>query len=368
MAVQRQENRFKRLAEGEPVNFSENLKAAQNCAERVIAALATLELPATPNNFTVWYAHLSGRYPDLSETIELLQEKQDGVSIQMARRLYADFFTDAREEQVVRQTGVKISEELADVLLTLADAAGDAENFESALQENLKGLAQDPGLESITEAMKSLAREAQKMQSSNAELQKRLEISSNEIVSLQQNLDEVRKEALTDGLTGIANRKMFDISIERAIEDAKRTGEPLTLALTDIDFFKKFNDTYGHQTGDQVLKLVAKILANSVREGETAARYGGEEFALIMPNVSSEEAARICERVRSTVSSKQIRNRTTGESMGNITLSLGVALYRPGDMVSDMVQRADAGLYFAKGNGRNQVVLESQMEEAAIAS
>lgn len=350
------------------MNFSENIKSARECAERSLEALAALELPATPHNFTIWYAHFSGRYPDLSEMIERTVAQDGGVSIQAARRLYADFFSDAREEQVIRQTGMKISDELTDVLMTLADAAGDAENFETALQENLKGLAQDQGLDTITAAMKSLAGEAQKMQSSNAELQKRLEASSNEIVSLQQNLDEVRKEALTDGLTNIANRKMFDLTIERAIDHAKGTGEPLTLALTDIDFFKKFNDTYGHQTGDQVLKLVAKILANSVRDGEMAARYGGEEFALIMPSVGLEEASRICERVRSTVSSKQIRNRTTGESMGNITLSLGVALYRPGDMATDMIQRADAGLYFAKGNGRNQVVLESEMEKAAIAS
>lgn len=350
------------------MNFAENIAEAKSYAERALEILEERGYPPNPANFTIWYTHLSGKFPDLSEEVTRSESEEGGLTSEMSGQLFRKFFTQGEQEQALQDTGAKISQEMSEVLKILAEASGDAESFQSSLQSNLKDLTDDQGLDAITKAMKSLVGEAQKIQSSNADMQKRLEASSKEIMNLQENLDAVKKEALTDGLTGIGNRKTFDIAIERAIEEAKETGAPLTLAMTDIDFFKKFNDTYGHQTGDQVLKLVAKILDSNVREGETAARYGGEEFGLIMPGADLAEAAAICERVRTTVSSKQIRNRTTGESMGNITLSLGIALFRPEDTATDLLQRADAGLYYAKGAGRNQVVLETQIEDAALAS
>src|SRR5690606_9934197 len=102
-------------------------------------------------------------------------------------------------------------------------------------------------------------------------------------------------------LTGISNRKFFDLTLRTGSVAAVEMGEPLCLALTDIDFFKKFNDTYGHQTGDQVLKLVASILRQSIKGRDTAARYGGEEFALILPQTALADARTLCEQVRQTV-------------------------------------------------------------------
>lgn len=349
------------------MNFSDGLADARKLAESALAAMQQNDVPPTPSNFKIWYAHASGKIPDLSKEVEQLLDQPAALTPERSEEIYNRYLNEADGTAAVQQTGAKMERELADVLAAISEATGDAEHFQESLQENLRDLTKDQGIEGITKVMRTLVDEAQKMQSSNSELQKRLETSSKEIVTLRENLEEVQKEALTDGLTGIANRKRFDAVMDSSIERATATGEPICLAMTDIDFFKAFNDNYGHQTGDQVLKLVAKILESSVRDGELAARYGGEEFGLIMPGANLEDAHAVCERVRELVSSKQIRNRNTGESMGNITLSLGVAIFKPGDTVTDMIQRADAGLYFAKQHGRNQTVLETQLEATAAA-
>ena len=347
--------------------FSDGLAQAKELAKSALSLMEQNGVPPTPTNFKMWYAHVSGKIPELSKEVEQLLTQPAALTPERSEEIYNRYLADSVNDTVVHEAGVKMEQELADVLSAIAEATGDAEHFQESLQENLRDLTKDQGIEGITKVMRSLVDEAHKMQSSNAELQKRLETSSKEIVSLRENLEQVQKEALTDGLTGIANRKRFDAMMDRSIERANQTGEPMCLAMTDIDFFKAFNDNYGHQTGDQVLKLVAKILESSVRDGELAARYGGEEFALVMPGATLDESYVVCERVRELVSSKQIRNRNTGESMGNITLSLGVALYRPGDSSTDMIQRADAGLYFAKQHGRNQTVIETQLEADAAA-
>ena len=349
------------------MEFSEGLAEALELAQSALALMERNSVPPTPENFAIGYAHATGRMPDLSKEVAALLDQPGAITPERNREIYERYLGGPPDDLVVQQTGARMEEEIAGLLSVISSATGDAENFQTSIQENLRDLTKDQGFEGITKVMKTLVDEAQKMQSSNSEMQRRLEASSKEIVSLRENLAEVQREALTDGLTGIANRKMFDMTMDRAIDAAARTGEPFCLAMTDIDFFKKFNDNYGHQTGDQVLKLVAKILEGSVREGETAARYGGEEFALILPGSKLDEARVVCERVRELVSSKQIRNRSTGESMGNITLSLGIALFKPGDSSTDLVQRADAGLYFAKQHGRNQTVVETQLEAEVAA-
>ena len=137
------------------------------------------------------------------------------------------------------------------------------------------------------------------------------------------------------------------------------------MLLGDIDHFKKFNDTYGHQVGDQVLKLVGMILKDSSKDGAIAARYGGEEFAIIVPNAGMVTAESLAETVRTTVASKRIRKRSTGEDFGNITMSIGIALFKPGEPIADLIQRADESLYFAKNAGRNRVATERELIAAA---
>jgi diguanylate cyclase (GGDEF)-like protein len=161
-------------------------------------------------------------------------------------------------------------------------------------------------------------------------------------------LEQVQKMATTDGLTGIANRRSFDIGLERELSRATRNGAPLAVVLLDLDHFKQLNDTYGHQVGDEVLRLVGGALAEHCRDFDMAARYGGEEFAVIMPGCSEAESVDAAERMRRVVAEC--------DSPVPVTASVGVASYPVnGATVSDLIKAADDALYQSKRAGRDQV-------------
>ncbi len=185
---------------------------------------------------------------------------------------------------------------------------------------------------------------------------------------LQQNLDAVRNESLTDPLTSLANRKSFDEAFAAAIESARERNEPICLMLTDVDHFKKFNDTYGHLTGDQVLRLVAIAAKQNVKGQDIAARYGGEEFAIVLPNTPLRAGIAVADQIRRAVMSKELMKRSTGEHLGRVTISIGVASLRPTDTAATLIERADTCLYAAKRHGRNRVISEADPEISTSAT
>jgi diguanylate cyclase (GGDEF)-like protein len=178
-------------------------------------------------------------------------------------------------------------------------------------------------------------------------------------LALKQQSDQLRRWSILDGLTGLANRRAFDLALDQEWARTEMSGEPLGLVLCDIDYFKAFNDVYGHPCGDACLQSVAAVL----RDGATspravAARYGGEEFALLLPGVSAAVAAQVAEGVCAAVSALAIPH-TGSHASSHVTLSLGVALYTPvpGSRPGVLVRVADEALYQAKDEGRNRVVL-----------
>jgi diguanylate cyclase len=166
---------------------------------------------------------------------------------------------------------------------------------------------------------------------------------------------------MLDPLTKVFNRESFDEGLVRTIEAARANDEPLSLIMIDIDHFKRFNDSYGHQTGDQVLRLVAMTLKSNIKGKDLAARYGGEEFAAILPTTSYGDALHVAENVRRAIQAKELLKRSTNEKLGRITSSIGIASLRPADTPASLIERADRCLYAAKHGGRNCVVGEEDL-------
>ncbi len=159
----------------------------------------------------------------------------------------------------------------------------------------------------------------------------------------------------TDALTGIPNRRYLDRILAAQIALATARGEPLSVALVDIDRFKSFNDRHGHEIGDLVLRLVARTVGGALRDGDTIARFGGEEFVVVLPTADAGVAAAVADRLRRTLESREVKNRRTGIGYGRVTASFGVATLWPGEQAEDLLRRADVALYRAKANGRNRV-------------
>jgi diguanylate cyclase (GGDEF)-like protein len=164
-----------------------------------------------------------------------------------------------------------------------------------------------------------------------------------------------KRQATTDGLTGLYNHRYFQERLALEIDISKRTGKPLSLALTDIDFFKKFNDSFGHQEGDNVLKRCANLLREQVRQGkDVVCRYGGEEFVVIMPDCDIVEARQVLEHVRQ-ICADTLKG-GNGTEARSINLSIGLCVHPQGaELQRDIIHKADEALYKAKQTGRNKI-------------
>ena len=203
----------------------------------------------------------------------------------------------------------------------------------------------------------SVIKETQKMVSENIALEKKLEQSSATMQQLKQEMETIRNEAYTDSLTTIPNRKKFDLEIVRLVAEARDEKTPISMIFIDIDHFKSFNDTYGHQIGDQVLRLVAKAFRESLKGQDFFCRYGGEEFVIVLPKTPIEGAAKIADILRQNIKNKDIKNKITNEKLTSVTISSGVAELKAKEEVQKWIARADRSLYKAKQQGRNCVVI-----------
>lgn len=175
---------------------------------------------------------------------------------------------------------------------------------------------------------------------------------------------EILKHAMLDALTGFYNRRQLEERIKQEIATSKRQKTPLCAIMTDIDFFKSVNDTYGHAVGDLVLQTVAKVMRSQLREYDVAGRYGGEEFALLLPFTKIKEAQMVAERLRKAVEDKKIDiekvNSNAPEKEIGVTISIGVCEFKADDKEEDLLKKADKALYEAKKTGRNKVVVNNE--------
>lgn len=167
-------------------------------------------------------------------------------------------------------------------------------------------------------------------------------------------LARLQRQSLTDGLTGLPNRRAFDIELTRRLAEARRSGRPIGLCLIDIDHFKSFNDTYGHRAGDDALAAVAEVLRQSCRLADIPARYGGEEMALILPDTPLDGAADVAERLRLAIAARPIPHR-------RVTVSIGVAGSTGEHSPERLIETADRALYDAKDSGRDRVAVVSMV-------
>ncbi len=322
-------------------------------ARAALAALERHDLAPEPQNYALFYAYASGSEPLLKEAIDGILREEGGLSRADLSMLCRAFLRD----QALGLTWHELPFEAAGPASTPPDATASAA---AALAAAHAAATRIGNRTATIDLVRRLVAATRSIEERKRLIEEELARSRAELDALQASLDNVRHETLNEQLTTLASRRHFDATFERAIAEARESGAPLSLLFTDIDHFKSFNDRYGHQTGDHVLRLVALAVKQNVREQDTACRYGGEEFAVILPGTSAAEAVVVGEHIRTAVMSREFRRRASGERLRPVTLSIGIASLRPGDTASSLIERADSCLYKAKSFGRNLVVAEDE--------
>lgn len=337
------------------MQYNHDKDQAGEYAKSVFDRIRKEKLAPTPDIFELWYVYYSGQSPELSRAIEILIANKQKITDERCKELYQRFLAEARDEEAVRRAGDQINTTIKSVTGVVRDVKSATTEYSTKLggvSDKIEGI-QDAG--ELKEILNTVMTDTETMLAQNRRLEEQLDKSSEVMEELQRDLENVRREALTDGLTGLANRKLFDAEIKRVAQEAAEKGGIFSLLMVDIDHFKSFNDNFGHQIGDQVLRLVARTLTDGVKGRDIATRYGGEEFAIILPDTPLHAGVLVGDALRRTVATKDVINRNTGEKLSRITMSVGVAEFNPGEDVQELIERADAALYTAKHNGRNQV-------------
>lgn len=342
----------------------QEFKRALGYANSAFDLLKRSGIPPYPQFYELLYTYATGVNPTLNTRINTIFRSGDTPSEDLAETLYNEFLKSDVNDRMST-----VSERMHARIEAVHEAINSAMTTANAYSGSLQSASGDLQGEINVDTMRALAErllnETRRMQATNMALEQKLEASRDDIASLQRDLDDVRRESMLDPLTKIANRKSFDEGIDRAIKDAVSTKDPLCLMIIDIDHFKNFNDTYGHQTGDQVLRLVAMTLKSNIKGKDLAARYGGEEFVAILPSTDIEGAVIVAENIRKAIQAKELLKRSTNEKLGRITASFGVAAFRPNDTAASLIERADRCLYAAKHAGRNRVVNEIELAAQA---
>jgi diguanylate cyclase len=336
----------------------------QGIAKTALALMTECEIAATPENFELFYAYVSGETPAIAQVMGGLIASRAPFTPEMLLDLRLRCLSSARAARAMDSFGSGINDVIGAVLGKLEAAGKQTVDYQNTLSAASGALGGNGSSDEFRAMVGGLIAATREMEQRTKSLEGELQKSSAQVRELRSKLDNVRKESLTDPLTGIANRKAFD---DAAAQASTHTGnEQVTLLLCDIDHFKKFNDSWGHQTGDQVLRLVANCLAENVKGRDTAARYGGEEFAVLLRGTSLAAASKVAEQIRATVETKKLVKKSTGDILGTITISIGVAQFARGEGVEAVVRRADACLYGAKSHGRNLVINQNDPRIAAL--
>ena len=343
--------------EKETDNSLEILKASK----RAIALLEQRLISPIPENYAVWFQYALGKNEDLTHEIDTIISNNLKFTPENNAYLYQKYVLGDRGKKALDDASIKTQKIILEAMRVINDFGGETKNYNQELDKYIEHIDQEfDGNESVKSIFKEFIDATINLRKSGDNISGKLEESTREINNLRKNLQQVTVEAQRDFLTGVFNRKTFELLIDEQIIIAGEQQSELCLLMVDVDHFKMFNDKFGHLIGDEVLKIVARALTDTLKGRDVVARFGGEEFIVFLPETPIEGAMRVAEIIRSTIARKELKRRDTGETYGTITVSIGVSRFCHGfDTLPTLIKRADDALYSSKHNGRNRVSKES---------
>ena len=337
------------------MRYVQSREESVTLVRQVLAAMGQHDAAFNPVTFAVFYDHLAGINPLLSQALGQVQQQSPRLDNHALHRLYHDHVADAdvSRSQRIEVDMQRLMKEVAQSAERTGQAAGlfdeQLEGLSNALRTDADALA--PQIDAAREG-------TQAMRDSVHSLQQQVQLAQREIERLRADLERTREESMLDPLTQVLNRRGFDQRLQLLQRQPPPEGCVHGLVMIDIDHFKRVNDQHGHTVGDRVLAGLGTLLRTMPQEpGMTCARYGGEEFAILLPATTLDKAKTLAETVRSRVRGIRLRDRQTQAVALSFTVSAGVAAWRAGEDLDAWLSCADAALYRAKAAGRDRVVV-----------
>ncbi len=334
------------------VDFRDDLVTASNYLRLAVPMMVQRGIPPTPYNYALWYAHVQNGHPELSQKLLAEFADEDSYDPRKSEALFFEYFVKHYLPQSPQAQDL-IASLVAQLARSVSRNLQGTQTYGASLRDAIEIFEQSVDPLQIRALVGKLLTETRDLEGLTQTFQNELKAASDRIEQLKNELAESERRARIDPLTKIPNRRGFDEAIAQALS---AEDEPTCLMLMDLDHFKRLNDTYGHQMGDRVLQIVGGVLGKLQSDRIFVARYGGEEFAVII-NDELEGAQVLAEQIRRQIAALQIKRKSTHDTIGKITVSIGLTRFRPGESVETFIERADQGLYRAKQDGRNRVVI-----------
>lgn len=341
------------------------LPAKRRMIGKVADFLIDHDLEVMPRTLGIAYDCVTGGNPKLTQLILERTESGQPVTLKWLEQVQREIEGESTAE-MLNSLMSRLEESLDEFSRATTSAHSATSDYGAALKQHVDDLEQVSKAGVVITELATLARA---MMSRTREIEHNLSESQQRASTLQQSLDEARRVADEDHLTGLPNRRAFETTFDRELENARAAGEPLSVAFVDIDHFKRINDTHGHASGDRVLKVVAETLSRISDSRCHVARHGGEEFAVLFRALTPEKAWRRLDAAREEIAERRLVNRATDMPFGRITFSGGIADVFAYPTKGDALKAADEALYAAKHSGRNQILLAGHepppMQDAA---
>jgi diguanylate cyclase len=331
-------------------------------ARKVILTMSRNDVPLSPENYWVWFDYVTGRNQALCNEIDEHLKKETTFSESVNRELYDRHVGPWHNANVMDEVSQELQLILQESLEKITATGSDTKEYAGKLKDFLSGLEtknRDPS--ALKEMIITLLVDTRAMEQSSKELREELQKAEKEATELRDRLRRVEREATLDILTGLHNRQYLEKELAALYEGYQRNRSSFSVIMIDLDHFKVVNDTYGHKVGDAVLQFIGGVIKGAVKGRDFPARYGGEEFLILLPATSCANASKLADQLREEISRKPLTIRQSGERIGSVTVSAGVAEICRGDTVDTLLERADQALYLAKGQGRNNVKCEADL-------
>jgi len=337
------------------MRYPEDREQAAEILRLAVAAMGKQPAAPNPAHYALWYEHCAGLNPGLSRVLEARTAAGSVLTDEDVWQLHGEHIA-AREHRQYEAVRADLHRILKDTATETEKAEAQTSRIDEAFADHQERLSSPADAADVQRTVVDLLSDTGKMRSVAAELSAQLRASTEEVNSLTQSLHRAQSEALRDPLTDLRNRRGFDQS---AADLRLQRGNlnNLALLMIDIDHFKAVNDTHGHVLGDKVLRAVAHVLKSNIKGRDVAARVGGEEFAVLLPDTSVGGAVTLAKQFCALVSHGRIKRAAGEGTIGQVTLSIGVAVARSGESLESLMERADAALYSAKRTGRARVIV-----------